>query len=232
MAAADRAVATAGSGPVERRAAALRAVLAACVDHAGALAALAAIPVGAPPWVNAARDVRGDVLVLWAPSDTPGVAYRVRRKGPDGSWRVVGRVHDTSIEDGGAPPGVEPPVYAVSAVQDGRSSAETRSDGPAATAAPAAAAGPVPSAAPSGVVAARLADGAVRISWIAAPGDAGATEYRVRCRNTAGGWRVVGRTRATVIEDGGALPGPLPVYGVSAASQGGPRSDEVVSEPN
>lgn len=234
VAAADRAVAAAESGPAGRREAALRAVLAACVDHPGAVAALARIPVAAPAWVNAVRDTRGDVVVLWAPSDTPGVTYRVSRQGPDGSWRVVGRVHDTAIEDGGAPPGVAAPVYAVSAVQDGRSSAETRSDGPAA-------APPVPTSAqvpppgppaPSGVVAARLADGTVRISWTAAPGDGGDTEYRVRCRNASGGWRVVGRTRATAIDDGGAAPGHLPVYAVSAAARGEPRSVEVESEPN
>ncbi|MDN5857201.1 MAG: hypothetical protein L0H84_01135 [Pseudonocardia sp.] len=236
VAAADRAVAAAGSGPAGRREAALRAVLADCVDHAGAAAALAGIPVGAPPWVNAARGDGGEVLVLWAPSDTPEVSYRVSRRGPDGAWRVVGRVHDTSIEDGGAPPGVEPPVYAVSAVQDGRSSRETRSDGPSETAVPTAEPEPGAVPAPSGVIAARLADGAVRVSWIAAPGDAGSTEYRVRCRGpeggpAAGGWRVVGRTRATVIEDGGAPPGAMPVYEVSAVSQGGPRSAEVLAEP-
>jgi len=235
---ADRAVAAAEAGPAGRRTSALEAVLAACADHAGALAALSRIPIGAPAWVNAVRDARGDVLVIWAPSDTPGVVYRVSRRGSDGSWRVVGRVPDTSIEDGGAPPGVEPPVYAVSAVQGGRTSDETRSDGPPArsSAANAPQAPPVAPVggppAPSGVVAARVAGGTVRISWIAAPGDSGATEYRVRCLRADGSWRVVGRTRATVIEDGGAPPGLVSVYGVSAATQGGPRSAEVLSEPN
>ena len=231
---ADRAVAAAEAGPAAQRTAALEAALATCADHTGALAALSRVPIGAPAWVNAVRDARGDVLVIWAPSDTPGVVYRVSRRGPDGSWRVVGRVPDTSIEDGGAPPGVEAPVYAVSAVQGGRASEETRSDGPPAGAtAPAA---PVPTVggppAPSGVVAARVAGGTVRVSWIAAPGDSGTTEYRVRCQRADGSWRVVGRTRATVIEDGGAPPGPVSVYGVSAAAQGGPRSGEVLSEPN
>jgi hypothetical protein len=87
-------------------------------------------------------------------------------------------------------------------------------------------------AAPSGVVAARVAGGTVRVSWIAAAGDSGATEYRVRCLRADGSWRVVGRTRATAIEDGGAPPGLISVYGVSAAVQGGPRSAEVLSEPN
>ena len=231
---ADRAVAAAEAGPAAQRTAALEAALATCADHTGALAALSRVPIGAPAWVNAVRDARGDVLVIWAPSDTPGVVYRVSRRGPDGSWRVVGRVPDTSIEDGGAPPGVEAPVYAVSAVHGGRASAETRSDGPPAGAtAPAAPVPPVGGPpAPSGVVAARVAGGTVRVSWIAAPGDSGTTEYRVRCQRADGSWRVVGRTRATVIEDGGAPPGPVSVYGVSAAAQGGPRSGEVLSEPN
>lgn len=234
---ADRAVAAAEAGPAAQRTAALEAALAACTDHAGALAALSRVPIGAPAWVNAVRDARGDVLVIWAPSDTPGVVYRVSRRGPDGSWRVVGRVPDTSIEDGGAPPGVEAPVYAVSAVQGGRASDETRSDGPpAGSSATTAQAAPVPPVggppAPSGVVAARVAGGTVRVSWIAAPGDSGTTEYRVRCQRADGSWRVVGRTRATVIEDGGAPPGPVSVYGVSAAAGGGPRSGEVLSEPN
>jgi hypothetical protein len=231
---ADRAVAAAEAGPAGQRTAALEAVIATCADHAGALAALARVPVGAPAWVNAVRDARGDVLVIWAPSDTPGVVYRVRRRGSDGYWRVLGRVPDTSIEDGGAPPGVEPPVYAVSAVQGSRASDETRSDGSAAGSSPTVAPAPPVGdpAAPSGVVAARVSGGTVRVSWIAAAGDSGATEYRVRCLRADGSWRVVGRTRATAIEDGGAPPGLISVYGVSAAVQGGPRSAEVLSEPN
>ena len=39
---------------------------------------------------------------------------------------------------------------------------------------------------------------------------------------------MVGRTRATALEDGGAGPGPLPTYAVSAA-WGGARSVEVES---
>ena len=45
---------------------------------------------------------------------------------------------DSSIEDGGAPPGVEAPVYAVAAIQAGRTSPETRSDSAPATLGPAA----------------------------------------------------------------------------------------------
>lgn len=232
---ADRIVAAAEAGPVADRPAMLERALAVCADHVGALTALDTVPIEAPAWVNAVRDGRGDVLVLWAPSPTPGVTYRVRRQAPDGAWRVIGRVPDTSIEDGGAPPGVEPPVYAVAAVQGGRSSAETRSDesrpGPAAARSPAPPPVPAGPPAPSGVVATRTADGAVRISWTAAPGDDGGTEYRVRCRRPDGGWRVVGRTHDTAIEDGGAPAGPVPVYGVSATSRGGPRSAEVLSEP-
>lgn len=221
---ADRAAAAAG-GASDR----LRAVLAACADHPGALAALAAlaaIPVAASRWVSAARDARGDVVVLWAASATPDVVYKVSRLRTDGRRQVVGRVGGTSLEDGGAEPGVEAPVYAVVALQDGRSSPETRSDQ-----------APEPSApsAPEEVRAVRLGDGSVAVSWTAVTptaatptGAGGDAEYRVRCRDGAGRWRVVGRTRGTTMEDGGAPPGPLPAYGVSAAA-GRTRSAERLS---
>lgn len=129
------------SGPRDGQEAALRAVLADCRDHVGAREALEALSApAAPAWVSAARDVHGDVLVLWAPSAADDVVYRVRRLAPDGTWQVVGRVPVSSIEDGGAPPGVEAPIYAVAAIQAGRSSGETRSDATAGpTAGPAAA---------------------------------------------------------------------------------------------
>ena len=79
---ADRAVAAALAGPAADRARALLAVLADCPGHPGATAALAQIPVAAPAWVSAARDARGDVLVLWAASTTPDVTYRVSRQRP------------------------------------------------------------------------------------------------------------------------------------------------------
>jgi hypothetical protein len=56
----------------------------------------------------------------------------------------------------------------------------------------------------------------------------GGVEYRVRCLAGGGSWRVVGRTRATSIEDGGAPEGAVPVYAVSAAA-GGARSGEARS---
>jgi hypothetical protein len=93
-----------------------------------ARAALERIPVAAPAWVSAARDTRGDVLVLWAASPTPGVEYRVSRQGSDGRWRVLARTDTTSWDDGAAPVGVEVPVYAVAAMHGGRASEETRSD--------------------------------------------------------------------------------------------------------
>jgi hypothetical protein len=230
---ADRGVAAAVAGPETGRVAALLAVLAACPGHPGAAAALAQVPVAAPAWVSAARDARGDVLVLWAASATPEVTYRVSRRRPDGSWQVLGRVGATSVDDGSAPAGVEVPVYAVSALQAGRSSAETRSDGPGADARPAppaarpaaasaSAAGGAAPAVPRDVHATRVAGGSVEVTWSAVPGD---VEYRVRCRSEDGRWRVVGRTRATSIEDGGGPPGSVRVYAVSAAA-GGTRSEE------
>jgi hypothetical protein len=220
---ADRAVTAALDGPPGDRAAALLAVLAACPGHPGATAALAQIPVSAPAWVSAARDARGDVLVLWAASAMPGVVYRVSRLRPDGSWQVLGRCGGTSMDDGGAPVGVEVPVYAVAALQAGRASDATRSDA-AQAAPPAASAGPGP---PRQVRAVRGAGGAVRVSWT---GGGPGAEYRVRCLTPDGRWRVVGRTRGYTLEDGGApRDGAVPVYGVSAAS-GGERSAEVRSE--
>jgi hypothetical protein len=68
--------------------------------------------------------------------------------------------------------------------------------------------------------------GAVRVSWTGE----GDVEYRVRGLTPDGRWRVVGRTRALDIEDGGAPPaGPVPVYAVSAAANG-ERSEEARSD--
>jgi hypothetical protein len=212
---ADAAVAAALDGPATGRAAALSAVLERCPGHPAATAALAQVPLAAPGWVSVTRDGRGHVVVLWEPT-ADAAGYRVRRRRGDGTWQVVGRVGDAAIEDGGAP-AIGTPVYAVSATVGGRSSLETRSD-----AAPAPA-GPM---APVDVRAVRAADGSVRVTW----NGTGDVEYRVRSRDGHGSWRVVGRTRATVLEDGGAGPGPLPTYAVSAAS-GGARSVEVLTSP-
>jgi hypothetical protein len=222
---ADRGVAAALSGPVGDRARALSVVLAGCPDHPGATAALAQIPVAAPAWVSAARDARGDVLVLWAASSTPDVVYRVSRQALDGRWQVLGRTDTTSLDDGGAPAGVEVPVYAVVAMHTGRASEETRSDAVQAATAPGTTqpvSGPEP---PRDVRALRVAGGTVLVSWTGS----GDVEYRVRGRTPDGRWRVVGRTRALTIEDGGApQAGPLPVYAVSAAANG-ERSAEIHS---
>jgi hypothetical protein len=218
---ADTAVAAALAGPEVDRAAALLAVLDAAPDHPAAVAALAEVPLRAPEWVSAARDARGDVVVLWPAASGDGVTYRVRRLRPDGSWDVVGRVPDTSIQDGGAPPGVEAPVYAVSALLAGRRSTETRSD--SVPARPGAAPADVP-APPRDVRAVRVPGGSVRVSWTGV----GDVDYRVRCVDHAGCWRVVGRTRDTSIEDGGAPDGPPLIYAVSAGA-GGTRSDEAFS---
>ena len=211
---ADTDVEAALAGPEGRRTAALRAVLDRCRDHAPALEAITALtadPPAAPAWVSAARDGRGDVVVLWAPSSSGGVTYRVRRLRQDGTWQVIGRVPDSSIEDGGAPPGVEAPIYAVAALQAGRTSIETRSDQPAAPTGP---------PAPVGVLAVRVGDGTVDVTWTPVPRPAtGAVEYRVR-RRDGEQWRVIGRTRDTWMHDGGAPAGVVPVYSVSASTAG------------
>lgn len=210
---ADAAVAAALAGPQAARATALAAVLLRCPGHPAAAAALAEVPLAAPGWVSVTRDARGHVVVLWEPG-VDGAGYRVRRRRADGTWHVVGRVADAAIEDGGAPV-IGTPVYAVSAVVGGRISEETRSDAPAAPAGP---------AVPVDVRAVRAADGSVCVTW----GGTGDVEYRVRSRDARGSWRVVGRTRATALEDGGAGAGALPVYAVSAAA-GGARSAEAQS---
>lgn len=212
----DETVAAVLADPDGDQLAALDRLLGLCPGHPGVTAALAAIPLRPPAWVRAARDGRGDVLVVWEPAPTPGVGYKVSRLRPDGAWHVVGRVGDTSILDGGAPPAVEAPVYAVVATAAGRTSAPTRSDDQ--TPDP----GPVPEA-PTDVRAVRSAGG-VTVTWNGPPG----AEYRVRCHLPDGRWRVVGRTRGHVIEDGGAPDGEVPGYAVSAAVDGA-RSAEIFS---
>ncbi|MCP2280157.1 hypothetical protein [Nocardia amikacinitolerans] len=78
------------------------------------------------------------------------------------------------------------------------------------------AATPVP--APGRVTATRMANGSVQIVWSPAPADDVA--YRVTRLQPDGSWRVVGRTRGTELEDGGAPPGEVPVYAVAAAASG------------
>ena len=67
----------------------------------------------------------------------------------------------------------------------------------------------------------RVGDGTVDVTWTPVAGD---VEYRVR-RLDGARWQVVGRTRGTRLQDGGAPAGITPVYAVSAA-QGGVRSAE------
>jgi hypothetical protein len=135
------------------------------------------------------------------------------------------------VRDGGAPPGADVPVYAVEAVQAGRSSAAVRSGAPAAApprpVAPAEPGEPAEPGAPPGPAAVRAergAGGSVVVAWTGPPG----AEFRVRCRMPDGRWRVVGRTREHRIEDGGAPDGPVPEYTVSAAVDGA-RSAEVAT---
>ncbi|GAB2441799.1 hypothetical protein [Nocardia tengchongensis] len=77
--------------------------------------------------------------------------------------------------------------------------------------------------APGRVTAARKPDGTVVISWTSSATEQ--VEYRVTRLLADGSWRVVGRTRGTALEDGGAPAGPMPVYGVVASISG--RASEV-----
>ncbi|MTE13406.1 hypothetical protein [Nocardia aurantiaca] len=72
--------------------------------------------------------------------------------------------------------------------------------------------------APGQVKASRKPDGTVVITWTQSATEQ--VEYRVTRLLVDGSWRVVGRTRGTALEDGGALTGPVPVYGVVASISG------------
>lgn len=212
VAEADRLVEAAKSGPDAALEAGMLAALDACPEHPGALAALAALPLGGPASVTADRGAGGDVTIRWEPAPGPAVTYKITRLEPDGTWRTVGRTGTTSMTDGGAGTGAGTPVYAVVALRDRRSSGPVRSDGPA-LAEPDAPAGAPP--APRDVRSERSRDGSVLVSW-APPEGSGDVEYKVTRRTPDGAWRVVGRTRGTSIEDGGAPAGELPEYGVVA----------------
>ncbi|WP_405139013.1 Ig-like domain repeat protein [Nocardia sp. NBC_01388] len=81
----------------------------------------------------------------------------------------------------------------------------------------------LPVDAPGQVTANRKPDGTVVIAW--SPSTTEQTEYRVTRLQPDGSWRVVGRTRGTALEDGAAMAGPVPVYGVVASIAG--RASEV-----
>ncbi|GAB2635899.1 YML083C domain-containing protein [Nocardia goodfellowii] len=71
---------------------------------------------------------------------------------------------------------------------------------------------------PGSIHATRLPNGSVHITWTPSPtADA---DYKVTRLQPDGSWRVVGRTRTTELEDGGAPPTGLPVYGVAATVAG------------
>lgn len=216
---------------------ALMTVLERWPQHPAAVAALAAMPLQPPSAVRAVRDATGAVVVTWQPSPTSGATYKVARVEPNGTTRVVGRTAMPEIEDGGAPAGPDVPVYVVVAVQPGRTSEEARSD-QAVVPAPAAPPPPPPPPAPAGapapvpgptdVTAVRGSDGSVHVRWgWSGPADA---EFKVSRRAPDGRWQVVGRTRILEIEDGGAAPGDVPVYAVSARSAAG-SSEDAYSAP-
>lgn len=209
----ERAVAGPDAAPV------LLGILRAWPEHPSALAALAAIALHPPSAVTVTRDRNGSVVVSWAPSPSAGVAYRVSRRGHDGTWRVIGRTASTSVEDGGAPAGPAVPDYVVTAVRAGLSSAPAFSG---AVPQPVPPSVPVlvahPATAPAQVTARRTTGGSVIVSW---DGPAGA-EFKVSRQAADGRWQVVGRTRALSIEDGGTSGvGAPPAYAVSARLDGG-----------
>lgn len=125
---ADRLVGAAPATPADARLRALLAAMELCTDHAGAAAALAAMPVEPPSRLRVERQRDGTVLVTWSPSPTDRPEYKVSRLQPDNSWRVVGRTRATEMEDGGAPTTGPTPVYMVAASVAGRTSDTIRSD--------------------------------------------------------------------------------------------------------
>ncbi|WP_280358338.1 DUF4766 domain-containing protein [Nocardia otitidiscaviarum] len=76
----------------------------------------------------------------------------------------------------------------------------------------------VPIDPPGALTAIRQPDGTVTLTW--APSPTADVEYRVTRLQPDDTWRVVGRTRTTELEDGGAPDGPLPIYGVVATLSG------------
>ncbi|MFE9322700.1 Ig-like domain repeat protein [Nocardia sp. NPDC052278] len=75
-----------------------------------------------------------------------------------------------------------------------------------------------PIEAPQRVEATRLANGSVLVAW--SPTSTDNVAYRVTRLQPDGSWRVVGRTQATELEDGGAPAAGQPVYAVAAAVAG------------
>ncbi|MFI6363689.1 Ig-like domain repeat protein [Nocardia sp. NPDC050630] len=75
-----------------------------------------------------------------------------------------------------------------------------------------------PLEAPQRVEATRLANGSVLVAW--SPTSTDNVAYRVTRLRPDGSWRVVGRTQATELEDGGAPAAGQPVYAVAAAVAG------------
>ncbi|MFX0576668.1 Ig-like domain repeat protein [Nocardia nepalensis] len=75
-----------------------------------------------------------------------------------------------------------------------------------------------PVQAPQRVDATRLANGSVLVAWT--PSSTNNVDYRVTRLQPDGSWRVVGRTQATELEDGGAPAVGQPVYAVAAAAAG------------
>ncbi|WP_433710673.1 Ig-like domain repeat protein [Nocardia sp. CA-084685] len=75
-----------------------------------------------------------------------------------------------------------------------------------------------PLEAPQRVEATRLANGSVLVAW--SPTSTDNVAYRVTRLQPDGSWRVVGRTQATELEDGGAPAAGQPVYAVAAAVAG------------
>jgi hypothetical protein len=201
-------------GRAEALLAAVAAELGAAVETTGATAPpTPPSPAAERPdsgWAELLRAARAELRAGRPAAAARLVAEAQALAGSDGRTQVRALADEVAAElarDPTGPNGAEPRGAA--------------SPGPGSTAP-----GPTGPEPPGSVAAVRLSAGSVRVSW---RGPAG-VEFRVRRLQPDGRWRVVGRTRATEIEDGGAPVGPVGVYSVSAAGSDGSGSAEVRSD--
>ncbi|WP_336670575.1 hypothetical protein [Tsukamurella sp. USMM236] len=121
-----------------------------------------------------------------------------------------------------------PPPPGQPALQDAIDEVRRAQEGPATGPAPhTATAVPPPSPAPPApapptAVTAHQVDGAVLVTW-SSPHPA--ADFKVSRQRPDGGWTVVGRTRDTRLEDGGAPRRAVPVYAVIAMVDGVPSTE-------
>ncbi|MCA4993858.1 hypothetical protein HWD35_03950 [Tsukamurella tyrosinosolvens] len=148
--------------------------------------------------------------------------------------RAAGRYADASRAlaqlqrralDAPPPPGQPTLQEAIDEARRAQAGPGTAPHGPTSappTPAPPPTAAPATAPAPPTAVTAQQADGAVVITWSS---QHPAADYKVSRQRPDGGWSVVGRTRDTRLEDGGAPRRAVPVYAVVAVVGGVPSAE-------